>query len=386
MKYGNAFGRGFNALFDPAVNEAVGGASQRAFAQHGRPALEAAKATSKDETYRVIHGIDAGIKAGLSEADVLRASRQMAEGVAARGAAPGVVAAAQPVADIVRRGGDARLAEAKRLGIPLADLADSYVSHVPRAGVDIGSAQQVAAGKSPVRSQVQSGPGGNLPLTSSANIHRSAVYRDVPGGTAMLDDLAIRHAGDVFGLGVHGIRRDVLRRLAGELTAAGTPLTRPLVKQLGDKATVLARKLVKLDPAHSTHDIPLFSPNITQDVGRAGESHARSVANANAIYGLIGDHARPVGTLGGEAVPVSQVLKRIGLKTIAADKQAGKPAEGALVQALGSLGQAGGRSCRSAPDGLDAGPSEGRRSLRRLEGHRRRDPCRAFGVVSARSR
>ena len=167
------------------------------------------------------------------------------------------------------------------------------MSHVPRRGTDLEAASQVASGKVPMRIGIKAGSAGNLPVSTSANFHRQEAYRNIPGGTEMLNDWTKKFAGDPLGFGLHGIRRVILRDMAGELHASGTPITHPLVKQLGDKASGVARKLAGLSPDYSIHGIGLYSPNLAQDVGRAAEQHARTVATAKAVYGFIGDHARP---------------------------------------------------------------------------------------------
>ena len=117
LKYGNAVGRWANGLFDPNVNEAVRGATQRA-----SPAWPSGPRRGPGErTRRDLSGDlrdrcrDQGWAPGRTSA---QGGPTAGRGRRVAGASNEVSNAARPIANVVRQSGDNRLSEATRWDSP----------------------------------------------------------------------------------------------------------------------------------------------------------------------------------------------------------------------------------------------------------------------------
>ncbi|WP_435018246.1 hypothetical protein TA3x_000201 [Tundrisphaera sp. TA3] len=335
LKYGTAVGRWANGLFDPNVREAVGGATQKAMAQYGAPAVEAAKTAGRDATYKVMAAIDDGLKIGINEEDLLRAARQDAEGVSFRGVTPASQAQASKVGSAVYGAELGQLNDAQRIGLPLNDAGDAFARYAPRQGVDLG-----AIGATTGRTAFSGADRNLLPMATGANFHRDELWRNIPGGTEMVNDWARKHAGDPGLIGVPGMRREILRDMVNEARASGTAITRPLVRQLGDKADEVAARLSGMSADYSTHKIGLYSPHLAADVARSADQHARTMGSAHAVMGFIGDNARAAGSLPSDAVPVGKLLDDLGMVTRDGLVHGGDH-QGAMVEAYRKLAKQG---------------------------------------------
>ena len=236
-----------------------------------------------------------------------------------------------------------QLHAAQRIGLPLNGLTDDYIKYAPRQGLDLDAVQSAAAGQ-PARIGVPPGSAATtiFPVSSAADLGRDELWRNIPGGTEMVNAWARLFGGDPTGIGKIGIRRQVVRDMVGELRATGTPVNRQTVKALGDKADAVAAKLAGTSPGYSTHQIGIFSPHIAADVARSAEQHARTMGTAYAVIGFIGDNARATNTMGADAVPVGKLLDDLGFVT----RTYSGPAvamnhEGALVEAYKKLAKQG---------------------------------------------
>lgn len=337
-KYDTTIGRWLNANFDSNVGEMRGGRTQEAMARYGTPAIEAARIGSREDTYKILSAIDAARGSGADEEDILRAARQHAEGVSFRGTTPASEAAAPSIADLVRHAEDAQLAEARKWGIPLPDASDGFTRYAPRAGIDIEAIKGADPRRSGMATQVVNR--NNLPVVAGDSFARKKAWRDLPGGTEMVNDIVRRFAGNAAGRPIPDIANDIGHMLRQEMLSTHTPMSPDLHKFVDDKSMKLARRVAKLDPLHAEEQVGLFSPQLASDLARSGEQHARKVGSVRAIMGFLGDNARVGGnTADGSHVPVSRVLSDLGLLTRTdAD---GLVREGAMIEAYRSLAKKG---------------------------------------------
>lgn len=330
LKYGNALGRTLNGLFDYKVNGATGAMTQRAWAKYGTEAAEGALRAGKQDVYNLVDKLDPLIKDGvLPERQVLDSVRQSAEGLPVRQlgpVAPDIAASIGEAGDLLHRPQARMLDEAQNIGLPLRDSSDQFVRYTHRQPVNAAARKLQARGE-------------NLyPVATGSNVQREALYRDIPGGQTRLDDWAQRFAGQKA---TTGTARAIKKEMVLDYQLSGGKMSKALGQQFDDKAKALAERMELLDPSHAADKVPLYTPNVVSDLARRGEQHARTMGAAHAVFGALGDNARPLSQLGGDHVTVPEVLKALGYKTIKADQQAGTPMRGALVEAYRRLAKAG---------------------------------------------
>jgi hypothetical protein len=343
LKYKTMLGRWGNALFDSRAGDAIGGDSQKAMVDYGADALEAARQTGRRTTDNMAVEIAPIIKAGGDEGQLLRGSRQAAEAVRFRGVDPSLHSSASNVGNLFHDAEVAQRVEAQRIGLPLSELDDPHIQYGPRQGNDIAAAKDLVAGIKPTTRSLanpQVANRNNIPVATGANFHRDEVYRAVPGGSEQLNDFAVQFAG-AKGKS-RPIERSIQRTMLAEAIANGTPFSRDLVHQLRTKSEELTAKLKGLPEEHATHDIGLYSNNITQDAGRSAEQHAQTMRAGKMMHGFLADNARNKHLLASDAVPISKVLDDLGFThNRAADLATGTPMDGALVQAYQGLAKQG---------------------------------------------
>ena len=356
LKYGTTVGRWANALFDPSVREATGGVTQRAMAEHGTPALEAARIAARGDTAGVTQQVHAALGAGFGEDDVLRAARLAGEGASPRNVPAGLHPLAAAIGQAARAPERRQLAESMEVGIPLHDAADPFAAYLPRQGVDLDAARRKnASGPNWTSANPGGGvgvkPGNLMPMATSANYHRDDLWRAIPGGTEQVNDWVKKYAGNPQNLAPDVLAKLLKRDMAIEHQAVHGPITREVGKQLDTKAADLAQRLGTLSPDYSAHGIGLYSNNLVGDVTRSGEQHARTIASARAAMGLIGDHARLTQQLAPDAVPISDVLDKLGMITRAGSGSSYNPAN---LSALGA---------KAGPDPIQGALLEAQRQL-----------------------
>ena len=342
LRFGNAIGRSLGAMFDPSVREATGPATQRAMARYGTPALDDARVAARQDTADTIGKIHAALAAGFDEGDVLRAGRIAGEGSRMRNVPAGLEPLATEIGATARRGEKNQLAESMKVGLPLHDAADPFVNYLPRQGVHLaGARDRIAGGKAAGGGVGPLAPGTIVPTASSANYHRDDLWRGIPGGTEMVNDWVRRFAGNPGNLTTGDIAKSLRKDMAAEHLATRGAIPAEVRKQIAAKSQAVANRLAGMDADHAAHGIGLFSNDLTRDVARSGEQHARTIASAHAVLGLIGDEARRVGTLAPDAVPVSQALDDLKMITRPGNAATGSPIEGALVEAHRNLARQG---------------------------------------------
>jgi hypothetical protein len=330
LRYGNPLGRQLGAMFDPSANGAVDALTQRAWATHGTPALDTHQALGRQQSYNLIEHLNPLIEhSGLDERAILAGVTQAGENIPLRVPGPnkmGVEAQILAAGDLARGIGEGQMAQARKLGLPLQDSGDKFISYLPRRSVN------VTAKAGQVR-------GDNLfPVSSGSNIHRDELYRNIPGGSTRIDDWAQRFAGDKSS---KGIIRAIKKDMALDFMSTGQKMTRELGKQFDVHADELASRFSHMNEAHKLDQIPLYSPDIVGSIAKRGEQHARTIASAHAALGGIGDNARLVSQLGGDHVTVPELLGKLHAITRPGDKAAGILPEGALVEAYRRLARAG---------------------------------------------
>lgn len=338
LQFGNPIGRSIGALFDPTRHEAVDAITQQGARRYLDPELQALKQQGRNDAYGVLSQLDPLVRSSAHpEEAITEAARSVAENVPFL-ANPAIAPQVAGVAGDIRGIGARQLAEARAAGLPLADLSDPYVNYVHRQALDVNhAALQLGNGRTT----------GNLyPVASGSNIHRDDLLRGIPGGTARINNWWKRFAGtgDIPGTAAQ-IHADMVNDLhAG---GRGLTLTPALDSEFNDRAFALAERLSRSNERHlagkvTPEGLPLFSPNLAGDVIQRGAQHARTVASARAAIGTIGDVARRIDVGNpNNLIPVPDVLRRLGLRTYRADRQAGAPMEGALVQAYRALARQG---------------------------------------------
>ena len=171
----------------------------------------------------------------------------------------------------------------------------------------------------------------SLPL-SAANIGRDELFRDIPGSTWRINDWFDRFAG--LPKQRPTVERAVKEDMVLDFQKGGGTMTPAIGKEFDAKAAAMAERLEHANEAYRTTadraGKPFFSPDLTADMTQRGQQHSRTVASAKAAIGILGDVARPFKN-DGTMVPLSQAMKKLGLKTYKADVKAGTPMEGALV-------------------------------------------------------
>ncbi len=328
LRFGNPLGRAVGALFDPSVGGAVDRVTQQGWQRYGQPALQAANQAARADRYRVLAGLDPIIRGGAhAETAITGAARAAAEGVGTNLFDPKLVADAAGVGSDIRSIGARQLAEARAAGLPLNDASDQFARYVHRQALDIQG--------SPLRRGAR---GDNLyPVATGSNIGREDVFRNLPGGTARINDWAGRFAGMAYDPAtVRAIKKDMVFDLA----ATGGKMTKALGKQFDESAEAMAQRLSAMGERYRTEGLPFYTPDLAADVAQRGRQHARTLASAKAAIGTIGDVARPMAA-GADMVAVPEVLRRLGLKTTLADAKAGAPMQGALVEAYRALARQG---------------------------------------------
>jgi hypothetical protein len=323
-KYGNPVGRGFGALFDPAVGGAKDAITQRGWAKYGDPALQAEKVTGRAHEAGLLQKLDPLISAAPTrEREYTNATLALAEGVpTVAGFSPDVVHAVQPAAHQIGIRNDEIIKQAKSLGLPVKEVSDRYANYVHRQAMSAD-----AKGGLQLQNRTM------FPVGSGSSVARDDVLRNVPGGTMRINDWYRRFAGDpnkaaVLGAVRHDLEQDLLAH------AGGHTMTPVIAKQFDDKAVEMTERLAAADPKYRA--IPgtqegrdFFTPDLVGTEVQRGNQHARNTAAAKAVIGILRDNASQF-KADGTMVSLPDVLKRIGLQTYKADKQAGTPIEGAL--------------------------------------------------------
>lgn len=332
---GNQLGRSVGALFDHARGGLTGQATQEGMIRYGTPALQQGSAGARGQHFEVLDGIAKLRAAGLPERDLLGAARAYGEGghdLARHLYGPDLADAVRPLGEKLRAISPGRLVEAERLGLPLEELKDEFISHLGRSSVDVNPGSLGVSG------------GRNAyPVASAANRRRLDVLRDVPGGTELINRWSTDPAlsGAARTLSNKDASSKILADMQAAYQATGGVPNANVGAQLADKADQVARYLKTLHESHAANSVPLFSPNLAGDVFRFGQGHAQTVRSGEAILGTIGDIARPLSELGPGAVPIPVLTRKMGLRTRAADAAAGTQARGAWVELYRKLAKQG---------------------------------------------
>ncbi|SIO38181.1 hypothetical protein SAMN05444166_4247 [Singulisphaera sp. GP187] len=334
LKFGNPVGRAVGSLFDSTRHGAVDKITQKGAAKYLDPALQTLKQRGRDERFGLIRELDPLVSAGgHTERAINDAARAVAEEVP-HSFDPALTAATKTAAAHVRSVHGTQLAEARAAGAGLKDVSDDYAKYVHRS----------AFPENPANLQVGGNPSNMLPLTSGANIGRDEIFRDIPGGTNRLNDWFDRFAGvpKRKAATANAIKVDMI----DDLTRGGGQLTPNIEQQFGDKAAALAERLAVANPAYRSQSAtattdaiqgkPFFSPDLTSDFTQRGMQHANTIANAKAATGILAENARRK-TAGDSLVSLDVLARKLGLRTTPADKVAGTPIEGALVNLFRGL-------------------------------------------------
>ncbi|MDR3635699.1 MAG: hypothetical protein P4L84_17990 [Isosphaeraceae bacterium] len=330
LKYGNPVGRAAGSLFDPNVHGAVDEVTQRGATRYLQPALQDLKAQARADRFDVIHGLDPLVSAGAHpESLITDTARAVAEGVPhpfPQALANDVGGVAQAINHI----GSRQLAQARESGAPLRDVADPFVNYVPRSAFN------------EVPGSLQMDRRRLLPTTSAANIGRDPLYQEIPGGTNRIKDWFSRFAGLKA---VPQVTQEIRRDLEQDLVRGGGTMTKDLADAFDVKAAALAEKLAGTNEAYRSAASGgggkhFFSPDLVSDVTQRGNAHAKTVANARAATGILGDVAQPF-QQGTGMIPLADTLPRLGIETTAHNPQTGALAEGGLVNLYRALAKQG---------------------------------------------
>lgn len=343
LKYGTMLGRWGNGLFDHRVKDAQGGAVQRAAVEAGHPVREALQREAREYHSDVLAHLDDGIvNQGIAPDDLLRGTRHVIEGVGANERhlqTPSAIAAGQRMADTEV----SQILRDQALGISTKDPADRFIRYGPRAGIDIRAAQARARGGVPRSADITSPQMINvngLPVVAGENIHRQRTWRDIPGGTNQANDFVRQYGGSTLSTGQ--IENDLWHQMINTAGVNGHRVDLDMSVALKQKARAIATRVKKLPPEHSANGIGIFDNNEVANVARSGESFAQKQANAHTIHGTIGNEARLRTDLPADAVPISQVLKDMGLTyNRLGDAATAEPAVGAMVTAYQRLARQG---------------------------------------------
>lgn len=347
VKFGNPAGRAVGSLFDSTRGGAVGKATQIGAQKYLTPALEAGKAQARADRFGLIKQLDPLVSApGASERAVNDATRAATEGVTrAHAFDPALNAAVQPAAAHASAVHARQLDEVTRAGGPISDVNDQYVNYFHRSAFpeSQGSVQLGGSGGKPVNF---------LPNTSGANIGRDELFRDIPGGTARINDWFDRFAG----LKGSGQKARTTAAVGNDMVSdlkrtVGLPGFTPEVHAAFDaKAAAYAKRLRASDPKYrsvaatantdAVQGQPFFSPDAVSDFTQRGNQHVKTVANTKAAIGILGDVAVPHDPRMG-TIKLSDAMKKLGLTTTPADQATGAAMQGALPQMYQALAKKG---------------------------------------------
>jgi hypothetical protein len=332
LKYGNPVGRSFGALFDPATGGSVDAVTQRGWARHADPKLAELQAQARDDTYGVLAGLDPLVGAGgKPEREITDTARAMAEGATDlwdHRFDPALMGQLAGTARHVNATHARQLGEARGVGIRLRDAGDDYAEYVHRSAVPAGT-RDMQLGR----------PGSLYPTGSGSSIARDDLFRNVPGATWRVNDWFERFAGQKA-IKVASVARSIKKDMVLDLQARGGTMTKALGKQFDEQSMRLAQRLRKSDPAHVSEQFGLFSHDLAGDFMQRGAQHVRTVSAARGAIGTAADTAQRY-VPGSGMVPLSDLMKRLGLTTYAHDPKTGAAMEGALVELYRKLAPKG---------------------------------------------
>lgn len=324
LRFGNPIGRYLGAHFDNDVAGATDANLQRAFKSQGTPAYKEMMRVSRGQQADVTLAMDRAIKAGIPERDLVSAVNMARENVPLPPSVdPAVAAAADPIGQMMRSFAEGQATQARQIGAPFEGLKDRYIAYGPR------QATAVEKGGPQMR------PDRIAPPQTGSNVKRKDPFRDIPGGTEMVNRLAMQHAG----LPAASIYDDVFGALTQEASrVAGGGLPQEELDFLGKRAEKLSLRLSKMKPVYREKQVPFFSPNLPATQALRGERQARSVRSTAATLEALASAARPAGD---DTVSMLQAIKSLGLRTTVADPDLGLPAQGASVELLRKLARHG---------------------------------------------
>lgn len=327
MVYGNAIGRTINRWFDPEVLDSVDALTQRA-AKRTAPIAEAAKVAARDLRTSLTSDMKDAVRlSGGTDEELARAATLAGEKQPMIGVAnPEVERQGRIIGGKLRSEADRQIEAYRQAGAPLSDLGDEFAAYLPREGMSVD------------RSGIQATPHSVInPLGTGANMRRKDPLRGIPGGTTAIDDWTKRYGGKKA---TPKTRDEIFKDMVEYAT---TNPNYPLVQftpefqdHLNKKAKRLAKMFAGMDPVHSEHGIPFFTPNRPHVTELRRMREGSSVRHAAAATEAVVDAA--VRGKGKGLVPLGRALRQIGLKTTYEEGQAAK---GALVNALRSLARKG---------------------------------------------
>ena len=326
--YGNPVGRTLvSNLYYPA-HRALSKITQKAMVNHGTPAEDLAMAATRGHQYDAASMANKVLanNPGFDEKQVRDAIRMHAEGVERSHILPipdDVWNAAAPIGKDWSQQGKNILAESQNLGLKLSDVADTEAQYAFRM-----------ASKSALQGKNIQQKGGQLFNTKTgSNLHRKEPLRDLPGGTTMINRWSADPA--LTGPAATSIAPlRIFKDIYQHLDAVGRPIEPAAIPDWGGKAEQVA-KILKAHPQSYTPENPLFSGRVDEATRVRGDRHARSVRNAQAIYGAIPEIAA------GEAKSADNIslpafLRAVGLRNTLDEN--GHLAQGSYLQALDRLG------------------------------------------------